>query len=273
MRVFQISDLHLRGDGGLSFQTVDTAHWLVVAADHLQRVLTPEDVVVFTGDLADNGDRRAYERLREAFAPLPAPVYALPGNHDRRGLMREILPEWCPADPAVDPYLCYTVEAGPLRLVMMDGMHPGSHSGHCHPAVARWLETTLAQDTQRTTLLFTHHPPFATGMGAMDEAYAHVEVLAALVRQHPQVRLCCGHMHRPIFTLWQGRPALTAPSLSMQIELDFSPQGGDTFRMETPGYMLHHWHEGQCNSHVCQIPCQATFTGPHSFVGSENPSE
>ena len=273
MRIFQISDLHLRGDGALSFQTVDTAHWLDVTVAHLRSILTPDDVVVFTGDLADNGDQRAYERLRDAFAVLPAPVYALPGNHDRRRLMCEILADWCPADPEVAPYLCYTVEAGPLRLVMMDGMHPGSHSGYCHMPVAHWLEKTLAADRERPTLLFTHHPPFVTGMGAMDEPYAHVEALADIVRAHPQVRLCCGHMHRAIFTLWEGRPAMTAPSLAMQIDLDFSPEGGDAFRMEAPGYLLHHWQGTACNSHVCQIPCAPTFSGPHRFVGSVNPEE
>lgn len=273
MRIFQLSDLHLRGDGQLSFQVADTRHWLEVAADHLRRIVTRDDVIVFTGDLADNGDAGAYAMLYAALSPLPAPIYALPGNHDRRGLMQKLLPAWCPAEPDIAPYLCYVVENDPLRLILMDSMHPGSHSGHCHLPVARWLEQTLAAAPERPTLLFTHHPPFVTGMGAMDEPFENVELLAAVLRDNSQVRLCCGHMHRPIFTQWQGRAAMTAPSLSMQIDLDFSPQGGDAFRMETPGYLLHHWQAGVCNTHVCQIPCQATFSGPHPFVGSVNPTE
>lgn len=39
--------------------------------------------------------------------------------------------ELCPADASVAPYLCYAVEDGPVRLVMLDTMQPGSHSGHC----------------------------------------------------------------------------------------------------------------------------------------------
>jgi 3',5'-cyclic AMP phosphodiesterase CpdA len=69
--------------------------------------------------------------LRESISSLGWPTYAVPGNHDRRDRMREILPEWCPADPNVAPFLCYTVEKGPVRLVMIDTMNPGSHDGHC----------------------------------------------------------------------------------------------------------------------------------------------
>ncbi len=43
--------------------------------------------------------------------------------------------------------------------------------------------------------------------------------------------------------------------------------------METPGYLLHHWDGSVLNSHICQIPCSPTFSGPHPFVGSVNPVE
>jgi hypothetical protein len=59
----------------------------------------------------------------------------------------------------------------------------------------------------------------------------------------------------------------------MQMELDLSETGGDEFRMETPGYLLHHWTQGILNTHVCQIATQATFAGPYPFADSENPSE
>lgn len=273
MRIFQLSDPHLRGDGRLSFRVVDTRHWLDLAARHLQSLERKPDAIVITGDLADSGDERAYHLLREAFAPLGVPIHAVPGNHDRRDRMRAVLGDWCPADPAVAPYLCHTAFCGPVRLIMADSMRPGSHSGHCPPEVARWLETALTEYPDAPTLLFLHHPPFRTGLGAMDEPYENAEALVALLRAHPRVRLCCGHMHRPIFTCWAGVAAMTAPSLSMQIELDFSPEGGDTFRMETPGYLLHHWEEGLWNTHVCQIPCRAAFDGPYPFADSVNPTE
>ncbi|MDR1935269.1 MAG: phosphodiesterase, partial [Candidatus Accumulibacter sp.] len=253
MRVMQLSDFHVRGDDRLSFRVVDTHHCLDVAVAHLKNLAQPPDVLVLTGDLADNGDPNAYRILHAAVSSLAWPTYAIPGNHDRRDRMRDILPEWCPADPDVAPYLCYTVEDGPLRLVMIDSMHPGSHDGHCHPPVMAWLDKTLARKPDAPTLLFMHHPPFATGLPVMDVAVENVDALAAILRKNPQTRLCCGHIHRPISSQWMGIMAVTAPAVSMQMELDLGEKGGDEFRLETPGYLLHHWKQGTLNTHVCQI--------------------
>jgi 3',5'-cyclic AMP phosphodiesterase CpdA len=269
----QLSDFHTRGDSRLSFRVVDTRRCLNEAIAHLISLEQKPDALVLTGDLTDNGDLDAYRLLHEAVSSLGWPTYAIPGNHDRRDRMRNILPEWCPADPEVVPYLCYTVEDGPVRLVMIDTMRPGSHDGHCHPPVMAWLEKTLAQKPDAPTLLFMHHPPFATGLPIMDVPVENVDALAAIVRKNPQTRLCCGHIHRPIFTQWAGAPAVTAPAVSMQIELDLSEKGGDEFRMETPGYLLHHWNRGVLNTHVCQIAAQVSFAGPYPFVDSENPAE
>ena len=107
----------------------------------------------------------------------------------------------------------------------------------------------------------------------MDEPFEGADLLRDVLSRAPWARLCCGHMHRPIFTSWAQGLALTVPSISMQIDLDLSPGGGDTFRMEMPGYMLHHWDGSHLNSHVCQIPADVDFSGPHPFADSVNPVE
>ncbi len=273
MRILQLSDTHLRGDSRLSFRVVDTRHCLDAAVAHLKNLDQQPDCIVITGDLADSGDLNAYHILHDSLSFPGIPVYALPGNHDRRDRMRDVLPEWCPNGAEIMPYICYAVERGPFRLLMMDTMQPGSHSGHCPPQIAAWLKRTLALRPDVPTLLFMHHPPFITGFGAMDEPFENLEAFAAIIRDNPQVRLCCGHLHRAMTTSWMGCIALTAPSVSMQIELDLSAEGGDAFRMETPGYLLHHWNGGVFNTHVCQIATQASFAGPYPFADSVNPTE
>ena len=271
MKVLQLSDLHLRGDGLLSFRVADTPAMFEECIRHILSLKSQPDMIVITGDLADSGAVSAYELLKKQLDRLPMPVYVLPGNHDKRDNIMNIMPEYCPADPAVAPYLCYTVEGGPMRIVVADGTHPGSHSGHLDEPVAVWLEKTLAAQPGMPTLLFTHHPPFLTGFGLMDEPFENKERFEALLRPYPNVRLCCGHIHRGITTQWSSCVAVTAPAVAMQIEVDLTPEGGDEFRMEASGYLLHHWHEGVCNTHVCQIPSQPSFSGPHRFVGSVNP--
>ena len=136
-----------------------------------------------------------------------------------------------------------------------------------------WLDNELQSNKTVPTLIFMHHPPFITGLPAMDEPFENREQLRTVLMKAPWARLCCGHMHRPIFTVWAGVPCVTAPAASMQIELDFTPEGGDTFRMETPGYLLHDFEDGVFNTHVCQIYKKTEFDGPYPFAGKVNPTE
>lgn len=271
MLVLQMSDLHTEANRGLAYGVADTAAMLEEAVAHVKRLRQRPDCMVITGDLASSGRPGAYAIVRAALEQLDIPLYVVPGNHDRRSTLREYLGPWCPADPAVAPYLCYTVEQGPVRLVMLDTSRPGSHSGHLDPPVLDWLEKTLAAAPDTPTLMFMHHPPYPSGMGVMDEPFENADLLAALLRNHPRVRLCCGHLHRALSTVWAGRTCVGAPAVAMQMEMDLSPEGGDAFVMEAPGYVLHYWHRESIISHFCQIPGTPSYSGPHPFKGVINP--
>ena len=110
MRILQISDFHLRGDGKKSFQVVDTADYLKDAKAHLDHVFAlsgqKPDVIVVTGDIADSGDETAYHMVYEALSGFNVPVYAVPGNHGRRDRMVRILTGWTVANPGTAPFLC-----------------------------------------------------------------------------------------------------------------------------------------------------------------------
>ncbi len=277
MRILQISDFHLRGDGKLSFQVVDTASFLKSTKAHLEHVFSLDgqkpDMIVVTGDIADSGDEKAYLMVYEALSSFNVPVYAVPGNHDRRDRMVRILKGWTIPNPQTAPFLCYAVQTEEARLLFLDTLNPGSHAGHMREAELAWLDNELQSNKTVPTLIFMHHPPFITGLPAMDEPFENREQLRTVLMKAPWARLCCGHMHRPIFTVWAGVPCVTAPAASMQIELDFTPEGGDTFRMETPGYLLHDFEDGVFNTHVCQIYKKTEFDGPYPFAGKVNPTE
>ena len=277
MRILQISDFHLRGDGKLSFQVVDTASFLKSTKAHLEHVFALDgqkpDMIVVTVDIADSGDEKAYLMVYEALSSFNVPVYAVPGNHDRRDRMVRILKGWTIPNPQTAPFLCYAVQTEEARLLFLDTLNPGSHAGHMREAELAWLDNELQSNKNVPTLIFMHHPPFITGLPAMDEPFENREEMRTVLMKAPWARLCCGHMHRPIFTVWAGVPCVTAPAASMQIELDFTPEGGDTFRMETPGYLLHDFEDGVFNTHVCQIYKKTEFDGPYPFAGKVNPTE
>ena len=265
MFVAQISDLHVAAGRGLAFNVADGALLLEKTVAHLAALPQKPDCVVVSGDISVNGQTGGYELAAAALGTLAMPVYTIPGNHDSRENFMAGLARFCPADTAVAPYLCYTVEEYPLRLVFFDGTRPGSHSGHFDAPVAAWLEATLAAQPERPTLVFTRHPPFATALGVMDEPYENAGELGRILQKFSNVRLCCGHLHRYMFTVWHGVAALTAPPVCMHIVPDFCPTGGDAFTDEAPAFLLHHFTDGRVNTHYCRVPGEFAARGPFSF--------
>src|SRR5208282_6555417 len=88
MLIAQLSDLHIRRPGELAYRRVDTAAHLKRCIAHLLSQRPLPDLVVATGDLADSGRTEEYEHLAGLLAPLPMPLYLIPGNHDRRDPLR-----------------------------------------------------------------------------------------------------------------------------------------------------------------------------------------
>lgn len=265
MFVAHISDPHVGAGRSLAFNVSDGALLLEKTVSHIAALPQLPDCLVLSGDISVNGQPGGYVIAAEALSALPMPVYVLPGNHDKRENLVAGLGQYCPADAAVTPYLCYTVEDFPLRLVFFDGTRPGSHSGHFDAPVAAWLEKTLAAQPGRPTLVFTHHPPFITALGVMDEPYENAGSLASILEKFPNVRLCCGHLHRYMFTMWHGVAALTAPPVCMHIVPDFCATGGDDFTDEAPAFLLHHFVDGRVNTHYCRVPGEFAERGSFSF--------
>ena len=266
MIVAQLTDLHTEEKGVFAYKVADTNIALRETMDQLHRLRQRPDCVVITGDLANSGKALAYESLGNTLGRLDIPVYIIPGNHDKREALMQYLGRWCPAAPELLPHLCYVVDSGPMRLVMLDTSIPDCHHGQMPEAAGPWLEDTLCKSS-KPTLLFMHHVPFRTGMGYMDEPFENRDMLAAIIREHPHVRLCCGHIHRGLVTGWQGRIAVAAPSVSMQMEVDLRDKGGDTFYLEAPGYALHTLINGEVMSYFCASVSDAPYSGPHPFLG------
>ncbi|MCO4838409.1 MAG: metallophosphoesterase, partial [Oceanospirillaceae bacterium] len=82
LRVLQITDLHLTAMPGSKLYGVDTANALKNIVRAIKQLHPSPGVIIATGDLAEDGSKEAYKRLRELLAELNIPVYVLPGNHD-----------------------------------------------------------------------------------------------------------------------------------------------------------------------------------------------
>jgi 3',5'-cyclic AMP phosphodiesterase CpdA len=241
--IAQITDLHVRRPGDLAYGFVDTNAML---ADAVQSIIDSRplpDVVLATGDLVDTGSPDEFDALAALLVPLPMSVYLIPGNHDHRGHLRAAFsdhPYW----PDTGTFLHYVVDGYPVRLIGLDTVIEGRTEGEMCAERIAWLDARLAEAPERPTLIFMHHPPFATGLWGMDDINClNGDAMAAVIARYPCVeRVVCGHYHRPIQRRWAGTVASIAPSTAHQVALDLSDDGARAgIAMEPPAYHLHLW--------------------------------
>ena len=124
------------------------------------------DLVVITGDLVDVPSVSAYGHLKRLLTPLRIPFAVVPGNHDGRGMLRDVWPDRAGAAATKAHNLIRHIDD--LDIVLVDSTVPGAAHGELDAETLVWLDSVLGKSTTRSALVFLHHPPFATGIAHMD---------------------------------------------------------------------------------------------------------
>jgi len=270
LRIAQISDLHIKPRGQLAYGRVDTAKALERCVEALNAFRPAPDFVVISGDLADTPVREEYDYLLELLAPLKLRFAGIPGNHDRRDMMRAAFPSAAYASSSGP--LNQTIAVGKLDLVLLDSSVPGAPHGELDAPTLQWLDTALGSSADRPALLFLHHPPFIAGIWHMDrQNLSNAAEFAAIIKRHPRARLVAtGHVHRAVLTLFAGVPCTICPAPNHAVDLDLDHLREPSFKVEPPAFHLHTWFAGEGFGHVVthQVPIGA-FDGPHPFFGPD----
>jgi Icc protein len=116
MILAQQTDLHVKPAGRLAYRQADTAACLQAAVCDVLNLPVRPDAVLVTGDLTDAGLPEEYAFLRELLAPLPMPVFLMPGNHDVRANLRAVFPDHAYLGSGDGP-VNYTIEDFPVRII------------------------------------------------------------------------------------------------------------------------------------------------------------
>ena len=263
--IAQISDLHVKPAGTLAYGKVDTAAALARCVAELNRLESPPDLVVISGDLVDTALREEYDHLVRLLAPLALPFATIPGNHDDRALLRAAFPDQAYAPTGA---LNMVQAVGEIDIMLIDSTIPGAAHGELDAATLAWLDATLAASTTRPALLFLHHPPFVTGIAHMDaQNLRNAADLATILRRHPRVRLvAAGHVHRATLATFAGIAATICPAPSHAVALDLEARLPPSLRVEPPAFHLHVWFSGEEYGNVVthHVPI-GDFDGPHPF--------
>jgi len=233
LRVIQITDLHLKVKPGSRIWGVDVDASLDGVLAHIQQKYSDVDLMLVTGDLVGD-EAEAYERLQRRLEQLELPVYCLPGNHDWPAAMSRTLRDgWVRCERHV--------VTSHWQLILLDSSFPGTPVGHLAYSELALLDTLLATDSDRHTVVCLHHNPVPCQTPWLDTMMVgnHTAFFEVLDR-YPQVRaVVWGHIHAEFSAQRNGVHLLAAPATCVQFKPRVSePQVDDL----PPGYRWFELH-------------------------------
>lgn len=226
MSIIQITDTHILSDPAGTFDGVDTAQTLSTVLTHI-RANERSDLVLLTGDLVHEPDQASYNRLQNLLNSTPAPIYAIPGNHDDPVLMRTALGE--PVRHERD------IAINNWRILLLNSWLEGEHAGVLPATELQWFEARLNEQPDTPTLVALHHPPVSIGSPWMDAmGLRNPDDFLEILDRQPQVAgVIWGHIHQVFESERNGVRLLSCPSTCVQ----FKPGSHEYTKDELgPGY-------------------------------------
>lgn len=207
-RLLQISDTHLLPPGAPG---ADAAHARLEAVLAWVEAGPVPQALLLTGDIADAPDAAVYADLAARLARLPAPVLALPGNHDDPALLAAHLP----AAPLEAPVVW---RCGNWAIGLLNSHQPGACGGRLGHKRRAALSASLTGVDAEHWLIALHHPPVPIGSPWMDamgleDGAALLDVLAGDGRVRAVV---WGHVHQSFESRDRGMRLLACPATRVQ---------------------------------------------------------
>ncbi|ROU10905.1 3',5'-cyclic-AMP phosphodiesterase [Kluyvera ascorbata] len=247
VRVLQITDTHLfakKDETLLGVNTWESYHAVLQAIHASAR---DADLVVATGDLAQDHSSAAYQHFADGIASFSAPCVWLPGNHDFQPSMYSTL-----QDAGISPAKRVMVGEH-WQILLLDSQVFGVPHGELSDFQLEWLEKRLAEATERHTLLLLHHHPLPAGCSWLDQhSLRNAASLDNVLVRYPRVKnLLCGHIHQELDVDWNGRRIMATPSTCVQ----FKPHCAN-FTLDTvsPGWRWLELHaDGSLTTEVCRL--------------------
>ena len=228
VRILQVTDCHILAGAGERLRGVDTRRsFEKVITAALEEYGRP-DLLLATGDLAEDGSAEAYRYLSAHFGAAGIPTYWLPGNHDDNAVMQAQLTGG-PIRAA------RRVLTGGWLILLLDSTIEGEVQGRVAPAQMDFMDSALRHHAERHALVCLHHQAMDTGSEWIDaKGLENAAEFRQRLSRHDNVRaVLWGHVHQEARHLHDQIEWLSTPSTCVQ----FRP-GSREFAIgdESPGY-------------------------------------
>jgi len=202
--LIQISDCHFAADPNASYRGENADRNLA----RLQAGVTSlaPDGLVLSGDISEDGSIESYQRVAKQVLPWAPRRAWLPGNHDKKSAMAEVLRE---PDFTSGPVLDW----GGWRLVLLDSAFGDRGDGMVDEERLAPLDAVQKTANNHPAIAFIHHQPIPVNAAWIDKyGMANTALLWKRLADSNVLAVGFGHVHQAFKGEHQGIVCLSAPS-------------------------------------------------------------
>ncbi|MBK8970630.1 MAG: 3',5'-cyclic-AMP phosphodiesterase [Hahellaceae bacterium] len=213
IKVVQITDCHLRAEAHGALLGMKTLESLDAVLELVEREQESPDLVLLTGDLAQDGSEGAYQTLRARMGKrFDCPVIWFMGNHDNASAMQS-------AAQGTD-CLRKSLTLGDWHIICLDSSVPGKVHGKLEAAELAFLDAELQTHADKHVMVVFHHHPVAIGSAWMDSiGLRNGPDFLSVIDRFSHVRLVLwGHVHQAFDSSYNGVRLLASPSTCVQFK-------------------------------------------------------
>jgi Icc protein len=227
--ILQITDCHILPCLNETFLGINTEHYFLAVLELALAENGPFDLIIITGDLAQNPCQESYQRILKHLEATQTPCICLPGNHDDISLMLQIFNR-----PLVS---CRKqMLLGNWQLIFLNSQIKGASGGQLSNQELCLLDECLSKHPDHYALIAVHHHCLETKSAWMDTMMIENSFeLWSIIDKYPKVKIITnGHIHQLMDIEYRGVRVLGAPSTCFQ----FKPNN-PTFSLDniaSPGY-------------------------------------
>lgn len=247
IRVVQLSDCHLFADTEGKLLGLNTQFSLDRVLELVRDEQPAMDLILATGDLAQDASLEAYQRLEKALSEFRVPVYWIEGNHDKPAPLLKAL------EGQRDHVGPCALDVGNWTIIMLDSTIPGEVPGELFDDDIRFLDNALANAKGEHLMVCLHHHPVPMGCKWLDtQVVASADRFFDVIDRHERVRaVVWGHVHQEFYGERNGVGMYAVPSTCVQ----FKPNSED-FAVDKapPGYRWFDlFADGRIESQVSRV--------------------
>jgi Icc protein len=245
-RIVQLTDLHLTAALGGRTRGQDVWANLRAVLDDVRARREPVDLLVLTGDVANERRAATYARLAELLEPWRGRTRVLPGNHDSRELLRAAFGgDWRQRHGKAG--FVFPLEG--WRIVGLDSVRRPFVFGRLGRDQLDWLAGELA-GAAVPTLVFLHHPPVRVGCWWLDKDLLRDRRRLAAIAAGRVRAFACGHVHQELVGEFAGATVWTTPSTAYQFQRTWCPAR----IVEGAGYRVFELDGADVTTQVVRVP-------------------